>query len=166
MSGFKSKLHSTAVVIVVFLVVIPSVAVQSAQTVAGRGSRDWCEELEDCIKFDVFSDLGAWHGYMPSDAEDPGILRPCVFDRGSSLGITRIEVVEAGHILNFSDIRTRTYPDKLVHEMRSRELKLMIELTFLSNRSSLIRATLTNLDDEPKMLALRVAGEYAGERRF
>lgn len=157
-------------------------------------TREWCEELRGFVEFQgipkqaqaestVFSDLGAWHGYIPSSPEYPNLLiGPYSIANGVWLGFTALEPLKEGRPLtlvleektgigmesgNGTEMieRIEVYPDKLVQHCCFQDVELKFEVCFNSNRSSLILVNLKNTGKKPGNYSLQLVGKPIGEQK-
>ncbi|WP_199757029.1 MGH1-like glycoside hydrolase domain-containing protein [Pedobacter sp. KBW06] len=118
------------------------------------------------IETNVFSDLGAWHAYtQPASAKDYGaFIGPLLMDlKGEWLGntISKLQVKEAGKVIDLSGAKTvlKYYPGLLSQEMRINDLKVELQLIFVSNRSAVINTRVYNLAGKERKLQLSWTGE-------
>lgn len=115
-------------------------------------------------KFNIFSDMGAWHGYHLHTLDDVdtygGFAGPHIIgqDIGMNLSdcISRLKLKKAdGEEIDLTDARTYTayYPGKLMQYYEERdEYKVTLELIFASGRTNYVRTTIENYSDEPLVL--------------
>ena len=115
-------------------------------------------------KFNIFSDMGAWHGYHLHTLDDVdtygGFAGPHIIgqDVGMNLSdcISRLKLKKAdGEEIDLIDARTYTayYPGKLMQYYEERdEYKVTLELIFASGRTNYVRTTIENYSDEPLVL--------------
>ncbi len=115
-------------------------------------------------KFNIFSDMGAWHGYHLHTLDDVdtygGFAGPHIIgqDVGMNLSdcISRLKLKKAdGEEIDLTDARTYTayYPGKLMQYYEERdEYKVTLELIFASGRTNYVRTTIENYSDEPLVL--------------
>lgn len=118
------------------------------------------------IETTVFADMGAWHAYtLPSEAEDKGaFIGPMVMDmRGSWLSnaMAKLTINSAGRLIDLSKAKldAHYYPGLLEQELWIDELKITLQLIFVSNREAMIRTRIHNLAKQPKELQLQWAGQ-------
>ena len=107
-------------------------------------------------KYNCFSDLGAWHGYyMPKRGEKDfygGFAGPVIIaeeypvNLGPYMSKVRIVNNEAKEIYDIGNgqVEFKYYPGKLVEIYELKDLKLMIKLIFVTNRTALIQWTIEN----------------------
>lgn len=118
------------------------------------------------IETNVFSDLGAWHAYtLPSALADYGaFIGPMVMDlKGEWLAnsMSRLTVKESGKTINLSEGRAQFQylPGLLKQEFIINELKIVLQLIFVSNREAMVQTRIQNLSARKRMLQLGWSGE-------
>ena len=129
-------------------------------------------------KYNVFSDMGAWHGYYLHGLDDldtfGGFAGPQIIgqDTGMNLSdcISRLKLTKAnGEEINLADARwpyVAYYPGKLMQYYEERdEYKVTLELIFASNRTNYVRTTIENYSDEPLVLDVAWEGKLFSENK-
>ncbi|WP_208603060.1 MGH1-like glycoside hydrolase domain-containing protein [Pedobacter steynii] len=118
------------------------------------------------IETTVFADMGAWHAYtLPASAKDNGaFIGPLLMDlKGEWLGntISRLWLKADGKELNLSTAKTKLkyYPGLLLQEMLINDLKIELQLIFVSDRSAMINTRVYNLSGKSKKVQLSWTGE-------
>lgn len=113
------------------------------------------------IETNVFSDLGAWHAYtLPANASDYGtFIGPMVMDlRGQWLAntVSKLSVYKAGKLIDLSKAHAvmHYYPGLLVQELEINDLKISLQLIFISNREAMVYTSITNLSGSEMELQL------------
>ncbi len=113
-------------------------------------------------KYNIFSDMGAWHGYYLPDIKNKSLLGgfsgPVIiaqeYPYNLSDCICKIEIRNINNKQKYKldkakDIKVNYYPGKLHQRYELTDLDLDLELVFVSNRSALIKTTIkNNLDIE------------------
>lgn len=117
------------------------------------------------IETNVFSDLGAWHAYtLPSSAKDNGaFIGPLLMDlKGEWLGntISRLQLKENGKEIELSKAKASStyYPGLLTQELLINDLKVTLQLIFVSNRSAMINTRVYNLGKKKRKFQLSWTG--------
>jgi len=117
------------------------------------------------IETNVFSDMGAWHAYtLPLDSGDNGaFIGPMVMDMNGSWlanSIARLSVKVSGRTVDLSKARMSVhyYPGLLDQELWVEDLKISLQLIFVSNREAIINTTITNRSASKKELQLEWSG--------
>ena len=117
------------------------------------------------IQTNVFADKGAWHAYtLPQDAQDNGaFIGPMVMDMSGSWlsnAIAKLAVKSSGRPVNLSKAKVSAhyYPGLLEQELWIDDLKISLQLIFISNREAMINTTITNLSGAKKELQLEWSG--------
>lgn len=113
------------------------------------------------IETNVFSDLGAWHAYtLPSNSADHGaFIGPMVMDlRGEWLAntIAQLAVYQSGQQIDLSKAHAvmHYYPGLLEQELKIDDLKINLQLIFISNREAMVHTSITNLSNQAMELQL------------
>ena len=122
-------------------------------------------------RFNVFADMGAWHGYHLHELENlesyGGFAGPHIIggDIGMNLSscINRLNLeYEDGTKIDLSSARPYMayYPGRLLQYYEDRgDYKVTLELIYTSGRTNYVRTKIENLDDEPITLKLSWDGE-------
>lgn len=117
------------------------------------------------IETTVFSDMGAWHAYtLPQDVMDNGtFIGPMVMDmKGTWLAnsIAKLVVKSAGRPVDLSKAKVSAhyYPGLLEQDLWVDDLKINLQLIFISNREAMVNTTITNLAASKKELQLEWSG--------
>lgn len=107
-------------------------------------------------KYNNFSDLGAWHGYyLPEkDAKNlyGGFAGPVIIaeeypvNLGDTISKVKITNADNGQVYDLTkgEISFHYYPGKLVQVYKLADLKLTLELIFVTNRSALVQTKIEN----------------------
>ncbi|KXF82676.1 alpha-glucosidase [Enterovibrio coralii] len=121
------------------------------------------------LKYNAFVDNGAWHGHLlPADAEGYGAV-------GGIMQVTQeyahymsdqtfdkllLTDVSTGESIDLSSADANIYstPDALVQELTTPTLKVTMTLRFVTNRTSLLETTLTDLSGQSRELRLQWQG--------
>ncbi len=118
------------------------------------------------IEANVFSDMGAWHAYtLPIAPEDKGsFIGPMVMDMSGSWlsnAIAKLSISSAGKPIELSKAKfvAHYYPGLLEQELWMDELKITLQLIFISNREAMVNTTIQNLAKQAKTLQLEWTGE-------
>ena len=127
-------------------------------------------------KYNVFSDMGAWHGYYLHSLDNlecfGGFAGPQVIgqDTGINLSdcISRMKLTRAnGEEIDLKNVRwprVAYYPGKLLQYYEQRDdYKVTLELIFASDRTNYVRTTIENLSDEPLVLDVEWEGKLFAE---
>lgn len=103
------------------------------------------------IRASVFSDLGAWHAYaLPEKIENSGgFVGPLIMDmegRWLSENFSRLFITVDGKEVDLTNANVHSYylPGMLVQELETENLKIKMELVFVSNRQALINTSIKN----------------------
>lgn len=112
-----------------------------------------------------FSDLGAWHSFaLPETAG--GFTGPFVMTQNNGVWLSpilsKLQIIESGETIDLSgasNFRTHYYPGRLWQYFEVEEFKVDIELIFVSNRSSLVRATIENNSQSDRSIEIGWKGE-------
>ncbi len=114
----------------------------------------------------VFSDLGAWHAYaLPANKNDlGGFIGPLVMDmngRWLSANFAQLHISENGNELSLSDAISNMhyYPGLLEQELQLGDLKIKMQLIFISNRQALINTTITNNGQNAAAIKIGFSGK-------
>ena len=125
-------------------------------------------------KYNNFSDLGAWHGYYMHEATAQhlygGFAGPVIiaeeYPANLSDAFNKIVISDKeGNVYDLSAALTSTatkqtyYPGKLVQTYSIKDIDLMLELIYVSNRTALIRTTITNTSDNNLDLNIQWEGK-------
>lgn len=117
------------------------------------------------IEANVFSDMGAWHAYtLPRDPKDNGsFIGPMVMDmngRWLANTIAQLSVYQSGRQLDLSKAKVslRYYPGLLEQELWLENLKISLQLIFISNREAMVNTMVTNLSGTAKQIQLEWLG--------
>ncbi|WP_316817120.1 MGH1-like glycoside hydrolase domain-containing protein [Pedobacter nyackensis] len=117
------------------------------------------------IEANVFSDMGAWHAYtLPVDSKDQGtFIGPMVMDMsGQWLAnfIAKLSIYQSGQLIDLSKARisAQYYPGLLEQELWIDDLKISMQLIFISNREAMVNTIVTNLSNLKKQLRLEWSG--------
>ena len=125
-------------------------------------------------KYNNFSDLGAWHGYYlhePTAQElYGGFAGPVIiaeeYPANLSDAFNKIVISDAeGNAYDLSAALSSTatkqtyYPGKLVQTYSIKDLNLKLELIYVSNRTALVRTTITNTSDKDLTLNIKWEGK-------
>ena len=121
-----------------------------------------------------FADPGAWFGYtLPPDLDDSvrgGFLGPFLMNDGAWAGLTLAQLqLEDDSGLSLSngrpeDFKARVFPGRLHQELRTGGFTVALDLVFVSGRSAIVRATVTNSGKYPRRVGIgwRGAGIEGG----
>ena len=122
----------------------------------------------------AYSDLGAWHGYSMPDKTDQNLLGsfigPYIMTQDNGIwlseALSTLEIVNEknGQVIDFSKatiLANNSYPNQLtqVLEIQNPSLLLETNLIFISNRTALIKVSLTNKSKEKD---LEIAVQWRG----
>ncbi|MCI9078435.1 MAG: alpha-glucosidase [Lachnospiraceae bacterium] len=125
-------------------------------------------------KYNNFSDLGAWHGYYlhESTAQNlyGGFAGPVIIaeeypanlsDAFNKIVISDTEgnVYDLSAALSSTATRQTYYPGKLVQTYTISGIDLKLELIYVSDRTALIRTTITNTSDNDLKLNIKWEGK-------
>lgn len=101
-----------------------------------------------------FSDMGAWHSFaLPEEGETGTFPGPFLMTQGDgewmSAGLSQLQLtdIETGKALNSekaTKLKTHYYPGKLWQSFELEGLLIEMELIFISDRTSLIKTSVTN----------------------
>jgi putative isomerase len=118
------------------------------------------------IETNVFSDMGAWHAYtLPRDSEDNGaFIGPMVMDmngRWFANTIARLAVKISGRPIDLTKAKVSAhyYPGLLEQELQVEDVKINLQLIFISNREAMINTKMTNLSSSEKEIQLEWSGK-------
>ncbi|QEC45275.1 MGH1-like glycoside hydrolase domain-containing protein [Pseudobacter ginsenosidimutans] len=111
------------------------------------------------IEPSVFSDLGAWHAYaLPADkADHGGFTGPLLMDMDGKWlgnGFAKLLLLEGAKQLDLSSAKAilHYYPGMLEQILESENLKIRMQLIFVSNREAMINTSITNLADQQRSI--------------
>ncbi|WP_127132562.1 MGH1-like glycoside hydrolase domain-containing protein [Pseudoflavitalea rhizosphaerae] len=137
-------------------------------TISAQAQRDQFPDVLDlrntvlkprAIGPSVFSDLGAWHAYaLPADKADyGGFTGPLLMDMDGKWlgnGFARLLLLEEGKQLDLSTAKASLhyYPGMLEQILEKEDLKIRIQLIFVSNREAMINTSITNLSDQQRSI--------------
>jgi putative isomerase len=114
----------------------------------------------------VFSDMGAWHAYaLPADKESyGGFTGPLLMDmRGTWLAkdFARLQIAVDGKALDLANAKTSAdyFPGMLQQTLALEDLKIIIQLIFVSNRQALINTKVINTGSAEKTAVISFRGE-------
>lgn len=117
------------------------------------------------IEANVFSDMGAWHAYtLPADSKDNGtFIGPMVMDmdgRWLANAMAKLSIYQSGQPIDLSKARisSQYYPGLLEQELWIDNLKISLQLIFISNREAMVNTVVTNLSNSKKRLQLEWSG--------
>lgn len=120
--------------------------------------------------FNTFTDLGAWHGYALPDPSDPGafgsfvgplyILRwPWYMGRAfNRIEITDVDSCELIDLAECEPEELVWYPGAMRQSYVVDNLRVQMELRFVTNRTSMVRTSIINQSDHARRLSLSWAG--------
>jgi len=118
------------------------------------------------IETSFFSDKGAWHAFaLPDKTEDYGsFIGPLLMDmEGKWLGndFTHLHIFEKGKEIDLTaaNAQLHYYPGLLQQEYVVNNLKILLQVIFVTNRSSMLQTTITNLSGSQRKLQLKWAGK-------
>jgi putative isomerase len=132
-------------------------------SMAGRPARvdDWPASR--------FADLGAWFGYLlPPTGDVPlrgGFVGPFLMDEGAWASLTLAQLRledDSGRDLGASgaeNFETIVYPGRLHQRFHCEDFAVALDLVFVSGRSAIVRATVTNTGKQPRRVGIGWAGE-------
>lgn len=113
----------------------------------------------------VFSDMGAWHAYaLPADKESyGGFTGPLLMDmRGTWLAkdFAQLQVNANGKALDLSNAQVSAdyFPGMLQQTLTLDDLKIVVQLIFVSNRQALINTKITNIGSAEQTLTIAYRG--------
>mgnify|MGYP000125907685 CR=1 FL=1 len=113
-----------------------------------------------------FSDLGAWHAYaLPERKEDYGsFIGPLLMDiDGKWLGndFSKLQISESGREIDLtsSTVKLDYYPGLLQQEYITANLKVLIQIIFVSNRTASLKTSIINLSGTERKLKLKWTGK-------
>ncbi|MHA4807524.1 MGH1-like glycoside hydrolase domain-containing protein [Flavitalea flava] len=114
----------------------------------------------------VFSDLGAWQAYaLPERKEDYGaFIGPLLMDmEGQWLAndFFKLEIKEKGQVVDLAAAKAALhyYPGLLQQEYTLPGLSVLLQLIFVSNRTSLLRTRIVNRSDVKRTFQLQWTGK-------
>jgi putative isomerase len=118
-------------------------------------------------KYNLFSDMGAWHGYYLPTYENEnlygGFPGPMIIAQeypvNLSDSISKIEITNTNNnkiykLSESKNIKLNYYPGKLCQSYELEDFNIELELIFASNRSALIKSTIKN--NKSKDLNLKI----------
>ncbi|HVK48890.1 MAG TPA: trehalase family glycosidase [Pseudobacter sp.] len=118
------------------------------------------------IEASVFSDLGAWHAYaLPVRPEDyGGFTGPLLMDmdgKWMSNSFSRLLLSSDGVEVDLQTAQSRIhyFPGILEQEFETNELKVTLQLIFVSNREAMVRTSIENLTDQDRTIKPVYKGE-------
>lgn len=118
------------------------------------------------IEASVFSDLGAWHAYaLPARPEDyGGFTGPLLMDmdgKWMSNSFSRLLLSSDGVEVDLQTAQSRIhyFPGILEQEFETNELKITLQLIFVSNREAMVRTSVENLTDQDRTIKPIYKGE-------
>jgi putative isomerase len=134
------------------------------------------EGPNDLSKY-CYSDLGTWHGYALPETSDTslfgGFIGPFLMSQNCWLSrclakLTLYDVVNEREVkLSQCKKPEITYlPGLLIQKIRINNISIKLETCFVSSRSSLIAAEISNLSQEPLRLQLGWKGDVFHEKAF
>lgn len=113
----------------------------------------------------VFSDMGAWHAYaLPADKESyGGFTGPLLMDmRGTWLAkdFAQLQITANGKVMDLSNARVSAdyFPGMLQQTLALDNLKILVQLIFVSNRQALINTKITSTGSAEQTLAIAYRG--------
>jgi len=140
-------------------------------SIAGRPSRidEWPASR--------FVDLGAWFGYVLPPRGDVGLrggfVGPFLMDEGAWASLTLAQLRledDSGQALGTSGaegFETVVYPGRLHQRFRCDGFAVALDLVYVSGRSAVVRATITNAGKQPRRVGIGWGGEgIEGGGRF
>lgn len=118
------------------------------------------------IEASVFSDMGAWHAYaLPESPEDyGGFTGPLLMDmdgKWMSNSFSRLLLSSDGVEVDLQTAQSRIhyFPGMLEQEFETNELKITLQLIFVSNRKAMVRTSVENLTDQDRTIKPVYKGE-------
>lgn len=113
----------------------------------------------------VFSDMGAWHAYaLPAEKESyGGFTGPLLMDmRGTWLAkdFAQLQITANGKALDLSRAKVSAdyFPGMLQQTLALGDLKIVLQLIFVSNRQALINTKITNTGTADQNVAVSFRG--------
>jgi len=118
------------------------------------------------VQTSFFSDLGAWHAYaLPTRKEDYGsFIGPLLMDMdGKWLGndFSHLHIIENGKeiVLASARVKLNYYPGLLQQEYIVNNLKILLQLIFVSNRAASLKTSISDLSGKERRLQLKWTGK-------
>ncbi len=120
--------------------------------------------------FNTFTDLGAWHGYALPDPSDPGTFGSFVgplyilrwpWYMGRAFNAIEITDVDSGELIDLAECEPEElvwYPGAMRQSYAVDDLRIQMELCFVTNRTSLVRTSIVNHSDRARRLRLSWTG--------
>ncbi len=138
--------------------------------------KDVPSQPED-LSVSCFSDLGAWHGFALPDISDSsvfgGFVGPFLMEENRWLSqcLAKLIVydVEKDRQIDLSHCpnpRLNFFPGLLIQLIQVDSISIKLELCFVSSRSALIRAVISNLSSETKQLRLGWEGDVFLDKAY
>ncbi len=120
--------------------------------------------------FNTFTDLGAWHGYALPDPSDPdafgSFVGPLYILRwpwymGRAFNKIEITDVDSGESIDLAESEPEElvwYPGTMRQSYVVDDLRVQMELWFVTNRTSMVRTSIANQSDRARRLSLSWTG--------
>lgn len=138
--------------------------------VSASPTADFYKSGTSVNKYTHFSDMGAWHGYyLPKEGDTStygGFVGPMIvaeeYPVNLSSQISKINITnkKTGKVYNYKDAKRNFtyYPGKLHESYSFPDLKLEMDLIFVSNRTALIKTNIINEGGTTLDLAITWSG--------
>jgi len=177
-------MHSAKELLMLFGFVLATsilVGAQSCLAADGQSPSEFPNLLDPCASplganpgnrnpFNTFTDLGAWHGYALPDLSDSGsygafigpvyVLRwPWYMGRA----FNKIEITDAvsGELIDLEECEPEElvwYPGAMRQSYAVDDLRIQLELRFVTNRTSMVRTSIINQSNRARRLSLSWTG--------
>lgn len=134
------------------------------------------EKPGDLLKY-CFSDLGAWHGFALPDISDSslfgGFIGPFLMEQNRWLSqcLAKLIIYDAVNNRKIDLSRCHNpqlnyFPGLLIQLLQVDSMSVKLELCFVSSRSVLMRAVISNLTSKQKQLRLGWQGDVFQDKAF
>lgn len=177
-------MHSAKDLLMLFGFVLATSMIFGAQSCVAAGGQlpsDFPNLLDPCASpfgtnpgnrnpFNTFTDLGAWHGYALPDPSDPdtygSFVGPLYILRGPwymGRAFNKVEITDAdsGKLVDLAECEPEElvwYPGVVRQSYVTDNLRVQLELRFVTSRTSIVQTSIVNRSDRARRLSLSWTG--------